>query len=113
MDCAQRVCAQGQGSLPQALVVVTDKGKTAKEQGNLVVKEAVSAMLQAWDAPFRWPPLIRTSSFCMVALCRLCKDVQEGHCCQSSGLPVSARHRRRHEYNSPCGPRWHRWLVDV
>ena len=56
MGCAQRVCAQGQGSLPQALVVVTDKGKSAKEQGNLVVKEAVSAMLQAWDAPFRWPP---------------------------------------------------------
>ena len=58
---AQRVCAQGQGSLPQALVVVTDKGKSAKEQGNLVVKEAVSAMLQAWDAPFRWPLLSNTS----------------------------------------------------
>ena len=56
VGCAQRVCGQGQGSLPQALVVVTDKGKSAKEQGNLVVKEAVSAMLQAWDAPFRWPP---------------------------------------------------------
>ncbi|CAK0783776.1 hypothetical protein CVIRNUC_006976 [Coccomyxa viridis] len=53
MSLKQRVCAQGPGSLPQALVVVTDKGKSAKEQGNLVVKEAVSAMLQAWDAPFR------------------------------------------------------------
>ena len=96
--CTQRVCAQGPGSLPQALVVVTDKGKSAKEQGNLVVKEAVSAKLQAWDAPFRWPPLFCTSSFCMVVLCRLCKDVQKGHCCQSSGLPVSARNRTRHEY---------------
>ena len=49
----QRVAAQGQASLPGQLVIVTDKGKTSKEQGNLVVKEAMCAMLQAWDAPFR------------------------------------------------------------
>lgn len=53
IGCVQRVAAQGQGSLPGQLVIVTDKGKTSREQGNLVVKEAMSAMLQAWDAPFR------------------------------------------------------------
>ena len=53
LGCVQRVASQGQGSLPGQLVIVTDKGKTSKEQGNLVVKEAMCAMLQAWDAPFR------------------------------------------------------------
>jgi len=53
LACVQRVASQGQGSLPGQLVIVTDKGKTSKEQGNLVVKEAMCAMLQAWDAPFR------------------------------------------------------------
>ena len=84
LGCAQRVCAQGQGSLPQALVVVTDKGKSAKEQGNLVVKEAVSAMLQAWDAPFRWPLSTCTSRSFRVTLCMRCTTVQSGHCCRSS-----------------------------
>ena len=51
--CVQTVATQGQASLPGQLVIVTDKGKTSKEQGNLVVKEAMCAMLQAWDAPFR------------------------------------------------------------
>ncbi len=50
----QTVATQGQASLPGQLVIVTDKGKTSKEQGNLVVKEAMCAMLQAWDAPFRY-----------------------------------------------------------
>ena len=49
----QTIATQGQASLPGQLVIVTDKGKTSKEQGNLVVKEAMCAMLQAWDAPFR------------------------------------------------------------
>ena len=93
MGCAQRVCAQGQGSLPQALVVVTDRGKSAKEQGNLVVKEAVSAMLQAWNAPFRWPLSICTSIACMVALCWLCIEVHSGRCCQSSGSLRLSTHR--------------------
>lgn len=53
LGCVQRVASQGQGSLPGQLVIVTDKGKTSKEQDNLVVKEAMCAMLQAWDAPFR------------------------------------------------------------
>lgn len=51
--CVQTVATQGQAGLPGQLVIVTDKGKTSKEQGNLVVKEAMCAMLQAWDAPFR------------------------------------------------------------
>jgi pentatricopeptide repeat domain-containing protein 1 len=43
----------GGAALPARLAVVTDKGKGSKEQGNLVVKEAVAAMMQQWDAPFR------------------------------------------------------------
>lgn len=39
--------------LPEKLVVVTDKGRNSKEQGNLVVKEAVAALLRSWDSPFR------------------------------------------------------------
>lgn len=41
---------------PARLAIVTDKGKVAKEQGNLVVKEAVSAIMSLWDAPFKWVP---------------------------------------------------------
>ena len=44
----------GSTGLPGRLAVVTDKGKTSKEQGNLVVKEAVAAMMHLWEAPFRW-----------------------------------------------------------
>ena len=29
------------------------QGKSSKEQGNLVVKEAVAAMMAGWGAPFR------------------------------------------------------------
>ena len=43
----------GRGALPAALAVVTDKGKGSKEQGNLVVKEAVAAMMTGWGAPFK------------------------------------------------------------
>ena len=45
--------------LPARLAIVTDKGKVAKEQGNLVVKEAVSAIMFLWNAPFKCvtPPL--------------------------------------------------------
>ena len=35
------------------LAIVTDKGRSSKEQGNLVVKEAVAAMMHHWDAPFK------------------------------------------------------------
>lgn len=49
----KRVVSQGAGSLPNYLWIVTDKGRNSKEQGNLVVKEAVAAMMSAWAAPFR------------------------------------------------------------
>lgn len=41
-------------SLPVRLAIVTDKGKGSKEQGNLVVKEAVAAIMALWQAPFRF-----------------------------------------------------------
>ncbi len=49
----RRLLAAGRGCLPGQLAIVTDKGKGSKEQGNLVVKEAVSAMVAGWRAPFR------------------------------------------------------------
>lgn len=42
----------GSSGLPGEVVVVTDKGKGSREQGNLVVKEAVASMMKAWNAPF-------------------------------------------------------------
>lgn len=51
----QRVVARGGAAgLPARLAIVTDKGKSSKEQGNLVVKEAVAGMMSHWHAPFRW-----------------------------------------------------------
>ena len=44
---------EGASALPVQLCIVTDKGRTSKEQGNLVVKEAVAAMMNSWGAPFR------------------------------------------------------------
>ncbi|KAK9846531.1 hypothetical protein WJX81_006057 [Elliptochloris bilobata] len=43
----------GGGALPARLVIVTDRGKTCREQGNLVVKEAVAAVMAGWGSPFR------------------------------------------------------------
>ena len=40
-------------ALPGRLAIITDKGKGSKEQGNLVVKEAVAAIMSLWQAPFR------------------------------------------------------------
>ena len=64
----------GRGALPTCLAVVTDKGKSSKEQGNLVVKEAVAAMMAGWGAPFR------------CALPRLFR--QPVHTCVCLGNPV-------------------------
>jgi len=44
---------EGADALPETLCIVTDKGRTSKEQGNLVVKEAVAAMMNSWNAPFK------------------------------------------------------------
>ena len=30
------------------------QGRSGRDQGNLAVKEALGAMLQAWGSPFRW-----------------------------------------------------------
>ena len=50
----QLLAQHGAAALPLRLAVVTDRGKGSKEQGNLVVKEAVQAAVALWDAPFRW-----------------------------------------------------------
>ena len=44
---------RGVDGLPPTLVIVTDMGKSNREQGNCIVKEAVSAMMAFWEAPFR------------------------------------------------------------
>ena len=49
----QLLAKHGVGTFPLHLAIVTDRGKGAKEQGNLVVKEAVQAMLAGWGAPFK------------------------------------------------------------
>lgn len=54
----RRLLGAGRGCLPLQLAIVTDKGKNSKEQGNLVVKEAVAAMMAGWRAPFRSAPCI-------------------------------------------------------
>ena len=43
-------------ALPGRLAIITDKGKGSKEQGNLVVKEAMAAIMSLWQAPFRRGP---------------------------------------------------------
>ena len=49
----QLLAQHGVAALPLSLGVVTDRGKGSKEQGNLVVKEAVQAAMALWGAPFR------------------------------------------------------------
>ena len=48
----------GGGALPARLAIVTDCGKSCREQGNLVVKEAVAAVMIGWGSPFRCAPLL-------------------------------------------------------
>lgn len=43
----------GEAGLPRCMAIVTDVGKASKEQGNCIVKEAVAAMMNFWEAPFR------------------------------------------------------------
>ncbi len=50
----RRVAAeQGAGALPPSLAIVTDMGRASREQGNCIVREAVTAMMGFWEAPFR------------------------------------------------------------
>ncbi|KAI8474968.1 MAG: hypothetical protein J3K34DRAFT_465323 [Monoraphidium minutum] len=52
-DLRDQVEARGEGALPAALAIVTDAGSASKEQGNFIIKEAVSTMMAFWGAPFR------------------------------------------------------------
>lgn len=45
--------ARPAAAMPVRLAIVTDRGKGSKEQGNLVVKEAVQASTALWEAPFK------------------------------------------------------------
>jgi len=47
------VVSAGPAAAPIRIAIVTDRGRGAKEQGNLVVKEAVAALMARWGAPFR------------------------------------------------------------
>ena len=53
MSLKSVVAAAGVSALPLKVAIVTDRGRGAKEQGNLVVKEAVAALMHRWGAPFR------------------------------------------------------------
>lgn len=56
LSLKQRLLARGPTSLPARLAIVSDKGKSSKEAGNLVVKEAVAAMMAQWESPFQCAP---------------------------------------------------------
>lgn len=47
------VLEQGPQALPSTLMIVTDMGRSSKEQGNCIVKEAVNSMMAFWQAPFK------------------------------------------------------------
>lgn len=47
------IVTHGASAIPARLLIVTDRGKTSKEQGNLVVKEAVNALMAKWSSPFK------------------------------------------------------------
>lgn len=49
-----KVATCGDSALPPLLAVVTDAGTASKEQGNFIIKEAVSTLMSFWGAPFRW-----------------------------------------------------------
>ncbi|KAI7837283.1 hypothetical protein COHA_008897 [Chlorella ohadii] len=49
----QLLSQHGPAAMPVRLAIVTDRGKGSKEQGNLVVKEAVQACTALWEAPFK------------------------------------------------------------
>ena len=51
MSLRQLVLIHGKGAMPLRVAIVTDRGKGAKEQGNLVVREAVAAIMLEWGGP--------------------------------------------------------------
>lgn len=52
--CRRKVLAGGEASLPPLLAIVTDAGHASREQGNFIIKEAVSTSMSFWGAPFRY-----------------------------------------------------------
>jgi len=46
----------GYAAAPAKVTIVTDRGRGAREQGNLIVKESVNAMMTRWKAPFSPSP---------------------------------------------------------
>ncbi|GBF98291.1 hypothetical protein Rsub_10954 [Raphidocelis subcapitata] len=52
-DIRDQVLSQGEGSLPASLAIVTDAGNSSREQGNFIIKEALSTTMAFWGAPFR------------------------------------------------------------
>jgi pentatricopeptide repeat domain-containing protein 1 len=42
----------GPDAAPSKIIIVTDRGRGSREQGNLVVKEAVTAIMNKWSSPF-------------------------------------------------------------
>ena len=89
MGLKQCVLTRSSGSLPSRLAIVSDKGKNSKEAGNLVVKEAVAAMMSHWEAPFRHGPfwLQRGSSCLEVLYQRQCQQLPKAR-----KLDVDASH---------------------
>lgn len=53
LSLKQLLVKHGPGAVPATLAIITDRGRGAKEQGNLVVKEAVAALMSTWGAPFK------------------------------------------------------------
>ncbi|GAX79992.1 hypothetical protein CEUSTIGMA_g7432.t1 [Chlamydomonas eustigma] len=59
LEDVKRVAVErGSHALPGMLCIVTDMGRSSREQANCIVKEAVSAMMSFWEAPFK--PLAST-----------------------------------------------------
>lgn len=52
--CRRVVTEKGPQHLPPVMAIVTDVGKVSREQGNCIVKEASAAMMNFWEAPFRY-----------------------------------------------------------
>lgn len=51
--CSNKVKATGDGALPHLVAIVTDAGSASKEQGNFIIKDAVSTSMSLWGSPFR------------------------------------------------------------
>lgn len=57
---------QGPQALPSTLMIVTDMGRSSKEQGNCIVKEAVNSMMAFWQAPFKCVVALGTAAVALI-----------------------------------------------